>query len=514
MLSRHRWSDKQNMEVRLHIAPALGGGAPNNSSALGERGQLTRPAQGGTFSALFKGLGQNTPGKEIPSLSDSKDPTESTPSGDTQAEATMVSVIEGAPASNPAVQDDQVASSAEADRAESGQNAQHSSLQGIEAIPFVLQDAPVQIQEARATEQAGAVTEAALSTTTDLSSHPALQPLLDPAQSSDAPAVAPKQTASQPTDGSPIRNGRGAPVDLAPVPPEQPSGNSALPSTPPLGSLISDQWPSLVMENQGARNFLPAASVNGGVQSLDRPSTGIQPPAIVQAQGTQETTLLGQSLSVPVIGQSGGKEQDPFGADVQGEGKGTLFHSRESGAQESVMRGNQPPLFIDQFTSARQTQLPLLGAGSPTVTSAADHLKMTQTFLDGDHSATMTSAPGMAQTVHLELPSHDSGPLSVRISMTDQTVHTQFTTDRSDLGQFLLTRQDQLQQNLTKSGLELGQFQVHIDQQGQQEAFPDRQARRNGGASEQQLASQDHNQQAQDRERPNHRPSRVLSLFA
>jgi len=179
-----------------------------------------------------------------------------------------------------------------------------------------------------------------------------------------------------------------------------------------------------------------------------------------------------------------------------------------------MIRGNQPPLFIDQFTSAQQTQPSLLGAGSPTVTSAADHLKMTQTFLGEDHSATMTSAPGMAQTVHLELPSHDSGPLSVRISMTDQTVHTQFTTDRSDLGQFLLTRQDQLQQNLTKSGLELGQFQVHIDQQGQQEAFPDRQARRNGGASEQQLASQDYNQQAHDRERPNHRPSRVLSLFA
>lgn len=98
--------------------------------------------------------------------------------------------------------------------------------------------------------------------------------------------------------------------------------------------------------------------------------------------------------------------------------------------------------------------------------------------------------------------------------MTDQTVHTQFTTDRNDLGALLFMRQDQLQQNLAKSGLELGQFQVHIDQQGRQEALPDRQSRRNGGASEQQPASQDHNQQAQDRERPNHRSSRALSLFA
>jgi flagellar hook-length control protein FliK len=139
---------------------------------------------------------------------------------------------------------------------------------------------------------------------------------------------------------------------------------------------------------------------------------------------------------------------------------------------------------------------------------------MTQAFLGEDHSATVTAAPGKVQTVHMELSSHDSGPLSVRISMTDQMVHTQFTTDRNDLGALLFTRQDQLQQSLAKSGLELGQFQVHIDQRGQQEALPDRQSRRNGDAPEQQPASQDHNQQAQDRDRPNHRPPRALSLFA
>jgi hypothetical protein len=177
------------------------------------------------------------------------------------------------------------------------------------------------------------------------------------------------------------------------------------------------------------------------------------------------------------------------------------------------MRDNRSS-FNGQFTSVQQAQSSTKGESSSGVTPEADHLKMAQTLLGEDHSATMTSASGKAQVVHMELPSHDSGPLSVRISMTDQTVHTQFTTDRNDLGALLFTRQDQLQQSLTKSGMELGQFQVHIDQRGQQEAFPDRQPRRNGGASEQQPASQDHNQESQDRERPNHRPSRVLSLFA
>jgi hypothetical protein len=178
-----------------------------------------------------------------------------------------------------------------------------------------------------------------------------------------------------------------------------------------------------------------------------------------------------------------------------------------------VTRGNQSQFFNGQFTTAMQAQSSAPGEGSSVVTPAADRLK-TQAFLGEDQSATVTAVSGKIQSVHVELPKHDSGPLSVRISMTDQMVHAQFTTDRNDLGALLFTRQDQLQQNLAKSGLELGQFQVHIDQRGQQEALPDRQSRRNGEPPEQPPASQDHNQQAQDRERPDHRPPRALSLFA
>ena len=491
------------MEVMQHIASTLGRGAPNSSSALGERDQPTHPTQGKIFSALFKGFAQNIPDAEVPSSSNSKDPTEPTLSADTSGQAIMASIMGVALASNSAVGDPQVASSAETNSAESAQNAQPSSPQGIESVPFVPQNVSVvQIHEAGAARQDSAATEAAL------------QPLVDPAQSGEAPAMTPKQTASRAQDVLPIRNGHGAPANLAPVPLEQPSSNTALPSTPPPGSLISDQLSSPVAENQGRTNFLPAAYMNGGVQFLDRPSTGILPSAIAQEQGTQETTLLGQSLSVPVIGASGGGGQDPFGADAQGEGKGTLFHSRESRAPESVMRGNQPSLFIDQFTSARQTQPSPLGEGSPTVTSAAEQLKLTQAFLGEAHSATMTLTPGMVQTVHLELPSHDSGPLSVRISMTDQTVHTQFTTDRSDLGQFLLTRQDQLQQDLTKSGLELGQFQVHIDHHRQQEAPPESQSRWQGEARGDNHPRDQAEQQGQDKERQHARSTQALSVFA
>jgi flagellar hook-length control protein FliK len=93
-------------------------------------------------------------------------------------------------------------------------------------------------------------------------------------------------------------------------------------------------------------------------------------------------------------------------------------------------------------------------------------------------------------------------------------VHTQFTTDRNDLGALLLTRQDQLQQNLTKSGLELGQFQVHIDQQGQQEGPPERQSRGPGDAREDNRPPHQAEQEVQDKKRQHARSTRALSVFA
>jgi hypothetical protein len=56
---------------------------------------------------------------------------------------------------------------------------------------------------------------------------------------------------------------------------------------------------------------------------------------------------------------------------------------------------------------------------------------------------------------------------------------------------------------------------VHVNLEGRQEAFPDRQSRRNGGTSDQppQL-SQDLSEQPHGRDRSAHRSAHALSLFA
>jgi hypothetical protein len=500
------------MEIGFLIPPSDCSSNSTSSSAVSEKGQPQQPAQSGTFSALLKDVAQNLSDEQLPQLSNTDDPKKPAPStkADDQATGAVLSGI--AVSSFVAVPDLTEAVSPSADKAESLEDSTKIQPQSIEAIPLPPQGlSVVALPENRTVKTEPVPVDLPKPGTADSSIDSLPQPVPDLVRSGETPA---RQEGSRSTDEVPNRKGRSAPVALPPVLLEQPSSDSTLPAKPLLGFLITDQEPSPVKEDQGGKIIFPAASVHAVIQSLDRLSAGVQPLAMVQEQGAQPITLAGQSLLVPMTGVSGGGEQDAFGTDAQGAGDGTFFRFGESGAPESATRGNQPQFFNGQLTSALQAESSAPEEGSPVVTPAADRLKMTQAFLGEDHSATMTSAHGKVQSVHVELPSHDSAPLSVRISMTDQTVHTQFTTDRNDLGAFLMGRQDQLQQSLAKSGLELGQFQVHIDQRGQQESLPDRQPRRNDEAPEQQPASRDRNQQDQDRERPNHRSPRALSLFA
>jgi Flagellar hook-length control protein FliK len=487
-------------DIEALVPPADSLAASTSANLLVDMSQFIRLAQGEMTSTLSKALAQSLLEEENPEHSEPDAPADSIPSSDGGTQSTLASMMGFAPATDDTGQDVQELIVAETVRAEVAQIAQPSSGQGVEVLAVASQSMrEAQTYQSEAKEQDRAAIDATLAAPTDLHDHQVLQPLADPGRSDEALTKGPKQTAVGTTNESPVRDGRGSPVDPTPGPLEQPSGDSTLFSLPLPGSLDSDRWPSSVKEQQGTRNFLASAYTNGGVQT----------------QGTEETAPR-ISLAVPAVGASGGVEQDPFGTNTERAGDGAFSHSGDSQFQESLTRDNQSLFFSGQFGSARQAQATLQGAGASGATPAEDHLKMAQVFLGEDHSATMTSAFGKAQTVHVELPLHDSGPLSVRISMTDQTVHTQFTTDRNDLGALLLTRQDQLQQTLVKSGLELGQFQVHIDQRGQQDAAPDRQARRNADTSEHPpgTQNQNQNQDAQDQERHNYRPQRALSLFA
>lgn len=475
------------MDIGPFIPSADYAAASASVNALGENGQHQQPAQSGMFSAVLKDLTQDLSEEPLTPFSTADDPIEPALSTEARDHATgiMLSGIDVV-----AFFQAQAVHEVKWPAADTGEPVQNSTgvtAQSIESDPLLSQDL------------------------TDSSTGWLLQPVLDHVQLSE---IAATHATSRALDAPPIRNDQGTLADLPPALLKQSPDILVLPSIPPPGSSVSGQTPVPLLEGQGEQNPLPAVSVKEVLHSLDRPSTEVQLSVKLQEQVIEEPALMGRPVSASVIGVSGGSGQNSFETDAQGAGEGTFFDSGENGTPESVMRDNQSSFLNSQLMSARQAQSSIDGERSSGVTPPTDQLKTAQAFLGEDHSAMITSASGKAQVVHVELPSHDSGPLSVRISMTDQLVHTQFTTDRNELGALLFTRQDQLQQNLAKSGLELGQFQVHIDQQGRQEALPDRQSRRNGGGFEQQPSPQDQNQQAQDRDRPTHRPSRALSLFA
>jgi Flagellar hook-length control protein FliK len=497
------------------------------SNASAEIGQTQQRPQCGAFSVLLKDVVRNIDHGPTTQLPDADDPVAPTPVTAVGDQATGPSLTGIVVVSLPQAPDIQEVTSTMADRAESlpiadanasvdqnsspSQNPNGPAVQQLASIPLLLLNPTVaEPSDDRTPGLEPVANNPSQPKTTDTSHASLPQPVFNPNSSNEVPAT---QSASPTTNKPASRNGHAAPVHVGPVPLEQPSDASAPSERRPPSSPIPDQGPTPMMENHGSTDLHSTAQGNALVQSLVRPSADIRPSTIIQEQGDPGATPVSQSLAVRVIEASGGGAQGSFGDPAQGEAEGGPVQLNASGAPESALRGSQPSLFSDLSTTARQTQSPPQGIGS-SVSTTAEQLKSAQAFLGEDHLATMTAPRGTAQTVQVELPSHEAGPMSVRISMMDQTVHTQFTTDRGDLGAILIGRQDQLQQSLAKSGLELGQFQVHVNQEGRQEAFPDRQSRRNGGASEQQPAAQGQSEQSHDQERPNYRSTRTLSLFA
>ncbi len=65
----------------------------------------------------------------------------------------------------------------------------------------------------------------------------------------------------------------------------------------------------------------------------------------------------------------------------------------------------------------------------------------------------------------------DLGHLNIRVAMTNDVVHTHFSSDRLEVGQFIVNGQDRLQAALQSNGLDMGQFRVDIDRQNGGRSF-------------------------------------------
>jgi hypothetical protein len=127
-------------------------------------------------------------------------------------------------------------------------------------------------------------------------------------------------------------------------------------------------------------------------------------------------------------------------------------------------------------------------------------------------------SPVITRSVVFEVEQTDLGRVNVRVAMAHDTVHAYLSTDRPDLGNALMNGQDRLQSALQASGLEMGQFRVHIDRQSAGSGGQEWLAREYGDRSSQQQGH--HRQQDQQQDQPtdaarnNRQRLSGLSVFA
>lgn len=105
--------------------------------------------------------------------------------------------------------------------------------------------------------------------------------------------------------------------------------------------------------------------------------------------------------------------------------------------------------------------------GTPAPTSVVTQV---QPGVPAEAMAQPVGVPGLRSVV-VNVSQPDLGHVNVRIAMTSTVVHTQFSSERLEVGQFLINGQDRLQAALQASGLDLGQFRVDIDRQSGGRSF-------------------------------------------
>jgi flagellar hook-length control protein FliK len=117
------------------------------------------------------------------------------------------------------------------------------------------------------------------------------------------------------------------------------------------------------------------------------------------------------------------------------------------------------------------------------------------------------------QAVQFDLSPVDFGQLRVRVVLSDHTIHTHMSTDRAELGQMLTGQQEQLSTQLSTAGLDLGRFQVHVDQDRTNQSGQDWQSQAHQGPSQQRRDSRPQ-ESPQDAPVPSAPRTGILSYFA
>jgi flagellar hook-length control protein FliK len=206
-----------------------------------------------------------------------------------------------------------------------------------------------------------------------------------------------------------------------------------------------------------------------------------------------------------------------FNAESDGQRKeeGLKWFSRADLQSAEVSSRRPEPSSVEPFDAGRQDLSVAQGQGGAPSTGKSSPA---QASAPSPQASRLSPDPETApapttHSVQFDLAPADFGQLRVRLVLADQTVHTHMSTDRAELGQMLTSQQEQLTTQLSGAGLDLGRFQVQVDQERSNQPGQEWQSQAQGGASQQQR-DQRQQDRAQDAPVPAQARTGMLSLFA
>jgi hypothetical protein len=201
------------------------------------------------------------------------------------------------------------------------------------------------------------------------------------------------------------------------------------------------------------------------------------------------------------------------GGQKKDEGLKWLSHidlqSAEVSSPVPQPRTSEPVEGGTQYSSYQQGQ----GGTPPNIRSApASSVVVPQQTNPLSPDAEPTPVP-RTQSVQFDLSPADFGQLRVRVVLSDHTIHTHMSTDRAELGQMLTGQQEQLSAQLSTAGLDLGRFQVHVDQDRTNQSGQNGQSQAHQGPSQQRRESRSQDT-PHDAPVPSAPRTGILSYFA
>ncbi|MDZ4856442.1 MAG: flagellar hook-length control protein FliK [Nitrospirota bacterium] len=200
-------------------------------------------------------------------------------------------------------------------------------------------------------------------------------------------------------------------------------------------------------------------------------------------QGESPETLTAAALSRPTQTEGSNAE---FSGQRKEEGLKWFsrpdVHSSEMLSRMPQPSGSEPLNVGSQPLSYQQGQggapANLQATSAPTVPPPAQTLRPSP-------DVEITQVPA-THAVQFDMAPADFGQLRVRVVLSDHTIHTLMTTDRAELGQMLMGQQEQLSTQLSAAGLDVGRFQVQVNQERTNQSGQEWPSQAQGGRSKEQ----------------------------